>query len=67
MSRLLPIKFRLNTILRDQELYDIKQALIIYLAANDPELTNTTFSLGMLTIILPYLKSISPEWESMEP
>ena len=67
MSRILPIKFRLNTILRAQELYDIKQALIIYLAANDPELTNTTFSLGLLTILLPYLKSISPAWESMEP
>jgi hypothetical protein len=60
MSRIIPIKFRLDSILRAPELYDIKQALIIYLATVDPEVTKTTFSMELLTKILPFLKAISP-------
>jgi hypothetical protein len=48
------------------ELAIIKQALHAFLADHDPKVEKTTFSNALMDFLLPYLKEISPAWESMK-
>ena len=67
MSYNVPIKDRLNTKLKPSELLVVKQALIMYLAKADSNVDNTIFTNALMDNLLPYLKDISPAWESIVP
>ena len=66
MSQIIQIKDRLEVRLKPNELLVVKQALIQYLAATDPELTKTQFSNGLMDKLLPYLKDMNSSWSTME-
>ena len=66
MSSTIPIKDRLETKLKPGELAGVKQALIQYLAATDPELIKTQFSNSLMDKLLPYLKESNSAWATME-